>query len=53
MKHLSMVLCLVLFVATGTSARARYIRPDGTGDAPAIGPGVVKRTLGPKHRAPI
>ncbi|MFH1220088.1 MAG: PKD domain-containing protein [Candidatus Eisenbacteria bacterium] len=40
MKHLSMVLCVVLFVATGASARARYVWPDGTGDASAIRAGI-------------
>jgi hypothetical protein len=36
MKHLSMVLCLVLFVAAGASAGTQHVWPDGTGDAPTI-----------------
>jgi hypothetical protein len=39
-KHLSMVLCLVLFVTAGVSAGTRHVWPDGTGDAPTIRAGI-------------
>jgi hypothetical protein len=45
-KHLVLVSCLVLCVASQSSARTWYIKPDGTGDAPTIQAGVDSAAAG-------